>query len=164
MRPPPDSGPPHLEPPWEPLEGGGIGTMMPRRARSWAWKGGAAREWREAKAARRARAANPGWWCWSSTRASGPRCGGAARPRRTGGPRCANGSGACRPSVPPVAVEQPTAAHLADDGDWTRGIWWGATVGAAEATMREDLWRFGPPRGRKTGRIVRMDDGEEDDG
>ena len=68
------------------------------------------------------------------------------------------------PSAPPAAVEQPMAAHLADDSDWTRGIWWGATVEAAEALMREDLWRFGPPHGGKTGRIIRMDDSAEEDG
>lgn len=68
------------------------------------------------------------------------------------------------PSAPPVAVEQLTAMRLADDSHWTRGVWWGATVEAAEALMHEDLWRTGPPRGGRTGRVVRMDDDGEDEG
>ena len=56
-------------------------------------------------------------------------------------------------------MEQPVAFCLFDDSSWTRGVWWGATAEAAETVMREDLWRFGPPRGGKTGAMVRMDEG-----
>ena len=151
---------PPLDPPWEPLGGGGIGATMPRWARSWAWKGGAVREWREG--------GPEGARCqagvmllvldpreWAEVRRRGPIPPGdwaALRDRLR-----------FMPPAAPVSVEQPMAAHLADDSDWTRGIWWGATVEAAEVLVREDLWRFGPPHGGKTGRIVRMDgDGEED--
>ena len=37
----------------------------------------------------------------------------------------------------------------------------GATVRAAEAPVREDLRRFGPPHGVETSRTIRVDDDEE---
>lgn len=56
------------------------------------------------------------------------------------------------------------AAHLAGGSDWTRGLL-GRDGQAAEALMREDLWRFGPPHGGETGGIIRMDgDGGEEEG
>jgi hypothetical protein len=138
-----------LDPPWRPLEYGGVGATPPPWARSAAWKDGRYREWREG--------GEQGARCRSGVLEFlvDPREWRALH--RDGGRHPTPRSAA--PAARPVAVEQPTAAQVFEDSDWTLRVFFAATVAAAEAALRDNLWRSGPPRTYRTGRVVALRDG-----